>query len=441
MPTYRKQTLGNGGSPPTPAIVPLTGLQPMRRAPATEVPVAQDKVAPMGRRILLSHGLSGSFAWRIASLDPTSTLSRIYPDRTTWYEIGRARVEVTPGCRLETGGWCLASGSTQYPFGGEFRFDGIHGRIRVTIVWRDRAGGTETTTNELSLPGSTLTWGAESSDAGALFRDAEDIPVVKLRPPGVLADASELRRFSQHITADILIEHQGSPRVGDFWIAEMPDLYALEDADAQYRTQHVAPGGAPPAFPREVLTATDPRSGTLGILGTADAQANHLGPMLFQAHCYSEVGATSTATIVPLTTANDGTVFESILDSSVHAYAASEPGWSVSTGGYARSWRDASPLVLYDRTCVVPVVVRVYGRVITAGVGTVRVMTNTDSYVDVPIAISGSNGWTTAYGWLEVGISPEQPRVAQVFFRHTGASGSLSIEAVECYFSATAAVI
>lgn len=438
MPTYRKQTLANGSSPPATAIAPLTGLQPMRRAPATEVFAAQDKVATMGRRILVSYGLAGSHRWRSVNTDPTATLSRLHADRTTWYEVSRARVEVTPGCRLETGGWCLPSGVTQYQLGGEFYSDGVHGLIRVTIVWRDRSALTETTVNELSLPGSTLPYGSEGTDAGALFRDAEDLPVVKLRPPDVLADVSELRRFSQHITADILVEHQGAPRIGDFWIAEVPDLYALEDADAgTYRTQHIAPGGAPPAFPREQLTTTDPRGGTRGILATADAHAAHLGPMLFQAFAYSEVGATPTATVVPWTTANDGTTFESILDSTVTAYATTNPGWSVSCGGYARSWRDAGPLVLYDRTAVVPVAVRVYGRTITAGTSVVRVMTAVDSYVDVPIAIAGSNGWTTAYGWLEVGITPEQPQVAQVFFRHTGASGSLSVEAVECYFSAT----
>jgi hypothetical protein len=75
--------------------------------------------------------------------------------------------------------------------------------------------------------------------------------------------------------------------------------------------------------------------------------------------------------------------------------------------------------------------VRVYGRTITAGVGTVRVQTALYSFVDVVLPVAGSAAWTLAYGWLEVGITPEQPVVAQIMINHLGGAGSLSVEAVE----------
>jgi hypothetical protein len=56
------------------------------------------------------------------------------------------------------------------------------------------------------------------------------------------------------------------------------------------------------------------------------------------------------------------------------------------------------------------------------------VQTARHSYVDVNVG-SGT-GWYRAYGWLEVGITPEQPIVGQALINHVGASGNLSVEAV-----------
>lgn len=79
-----------------------------------------------------------------------------------------------------------------------------------------------------------------------------------------------------------------------------------------------------------------------------------------------------------------------------------------------------------------------YGRGVTAGTSTVRVQSALHSYVDVTLPVAGSASWSRAVGWLEVGISPEQPIVAQIMISHVGASGSLSVEAAEVYNCASA---
>jgi hypothetical protein len=80
--------------------------------------------------------------------------------------------------------------------------------------------------------------------------------------------------------------------------------------------------------------------------------------------------------------------------------------------------------------------VRVYGRGITAGTSTVRVQTARHSYVDVPIAV-GAAGWHRAIGYLEVGITPEQETIGQVFLNHVGASGSLEVSGVSVRYLST----
>lgn len=444
-PTYRRQSLANPGSDlPAPAIEPLTGLRVFSRAPFESVARAQDKVAWSGCRVLTRWGNAFQYVWRVPNTDPDSA-SRTHPDRTTWYVVARTRAELTPGNCLEAHIACLPSGQTQRAAtAGEgapaWRADGVHGAVRITVTWYDPDGGSEETTHEISLPGSTLTYGAESTDAGALFRDVHTLDPVILRPPSVTQSLLELRRFSLGGTVDILVEHQGSPRIVSGVIQERPDLYAISDADAVTdRVQHVFAEGtpdspvAPRVYHREANSATDPRGGPRQLLATARAQAEYLGPMLFSWTAYDEHYAGPTTTIVARTTANDGSTFEDLLSSGRTTYSTRSPGFDVSGGGYGRRWRDANYWILRDRLAVIPVIVRVYGRTITAGTGTVRVQTSGHSYVDVDVPIAGSADWHTGYGWLSCGINPSQRISAMVRINHLGASGSLSVEAVSCY--------
>ena len=441
--TLRKQTLaGLGDSMPSPSIVALVGLRPFLASPFAAVLRAQDGIAPMSRRTVLSWGLRGDAEWRVPNTNPESA-TRIYPDRTTWYVVARTRIEVTPGCFFQITGACVPSGETERAAtsgeiaAGSLAFvpDGAAGWVRVTIVWSDRASGSETSTYEIQLPSSSLQYGAEDVTAGGLWRTISDFGIVDMNPPDILANTTELARFSRHVTATITVEHRGSPRVIDASIHEVPVAVALDPAtDQAYLASHLYAAGQPDAPGSAATHALASRAAQA--LTVARAQALRLGPVLLEWTAYTETGGTATATILARTTSNDGTTFESLLNSAQTgagpaAYNATLGGWSVSCGGYARRWAPCNHLVLRDRIAAVPVMIRVYGRTITAGVGTVRVQTALYSYVDVVLPVAGSAAWTLAYGWLEVGITPEQPVVAQILINHLGGAGSLSVEAVE----------
>lgn len=456
---YRRQQLaGLGHTLPAPEPGPVAGMRPFVYGPAVEVMRAQDKIAPLSRRVILSSGFRGDQEWRVPNTDPLSVATRTHPDRTTWYVVARGRVEVTPGCFFRLVGACVPSGETQRAGGPTESShawwpDGVHGRLRVTVVWTDRSGSTETTIREATLPGSTLEFGSEDTSDGGFWRSMRNFSIEAITPPGVPANTVELHRFSQHVTATITVEAQGSPRIVDLALHELPIAVAFEDDDDGDRwTSHTFTTGspdapiAPPTHALARASSTNPTGGAMQILETARAQALRLGPCLFQWSAYSETDAGPTTTIVARTTSNDGSTFENLLNAShtgtgPAAYDASLPGFSVSCGGYARRWSSSNPLVLRDRIAVIPVLVRAYGRGITAGTSTVRAQTARHSYVDLTLPVAGSAAWSSAIGWLEVGISPDQPVIGQVFLNHLGASGSLSVEAMEVYYCASSPVV
>lgn len=201
MPIYHRQQLEGGAAVPAGGIEPLTGGHPAVQAPAVEVFRSQDRIASLGRRIVLRTGLAGSLEWRVPNTTPHAQASQTHPNRVSWYEVARTRFEQTPGTALEFRASVLPSGATQRMEPGPpvvWVYDGAWGRIRVTCTWHDRSGGSETQTYTFSLPHSTLEFAAESTDPGALFRDLRPIGPFMLRPPDVLTDLAELSRFSKY---------------------------------------------------------------------------------------------------------------------------------------------------------------------------------------------------------------------------------------------------
>lgn len=450
--TIRRQDLaGLGQSPPVVSSESLVGLKPFVASPAVAVMRAQDKVSATSRRIALSSGLRGDIEWRVPNGDAQSAV-RTHPDRTTWAVVARGRIEVTPGTFYRLSGAFVPSGETQTTATSgtppEYQPDGRFAEVRVTVVWTDRSAATETTERTIFLVGSTLEFGREDTSAGGLWRTLRNFSIDQIIPPDVLIDPAELHRFSQHVTATITVEVRGSPRIVDLALYESPVAVAFDTADPSDRwTSHTYATGSPdlagvlPTHARAETSAANPTGGTLQILATARAQALRLGPALIDWTAYSEEDASYGTTIIPRTTSNDGTTFESVTNASQTVYSASLPGWSVSCGGYARRWASCAPLVLRDRIACIPVLVRAYGRGVTAGTSTVRVQTARHSYVDLVMPVAGSASWHSAVGWLSVGISPDQPSIAQAFVNHSGAVGSLELHALKVYYCGAAPVV
>lgn len=443
MPTYRKQTLGQGGSV-APAVPPLGALKPMLAQPAVEVMRALDRVAQQGRRVVASLGVQGTDEWGVSEDNPDATPAAIYPDRTSWRERARFRFELTPGHTLVARGWCLPAGETQVMrlvLGTPFWFsDGRHGRIRIAATFTARDATTSIVTKTITTPASTLQYGSTDHSAGAVFRDMAELGPIEIVPSGFLTNAATQRLFSsQHCTVDLVLSVQGSCRVGDFYVYETPASEVCVDTDGvTYRTRGYLAGtpDAPhvlPKFPRYRNSALDLRGGTYGLLATAAAQRQRLGPMLLHWTAFEETLSTFATDFAARTTTSD--TFVDVIDPTLTSWSASSPGFSVSCGGYARDWKDAGYFVFRDRTAAIPVLVRVRGRGITAGTSTVRVQTSACSFVDVVLPV-GSTDWQESYGWLEVGISPDQASNAMIFMRHVGASGSIEVEAVQVYHCA-----
>jgi hypothetical protein len=434
MAVKHQSIAGQGQTIPAPAVEPLTGLQAMKRSPAEEVYRALDRVVPMGRRILLSWGTRGDVEWRVPNTT-TLTGSRTHPDVLSWPTVKRWSGPITPGHFLTLKGAALPSGETQSTgleidtnadmVDDAYGSRGSQGHVRVTIIWYDRDGNDTTTTHEVSIPGSELEFGAEDTSAGGAFDNLLNFKIPLLAPEGVAEDVVEVERWSQHVSADITVDVRGSPRIVDASLSELPIAIAMDDArDGDRKVSMLWPG-----LVTDFPYATDASL----VLDVAEAQARRLWPALVEWYAYTETAADYDTTTVPITTANDGAGnFENLLAAAVTSYDGdAEAGWSVSCGGYARRWAQNSPFVLRDGIAVVPVLVRVLGRVVTAGTGTFRFQTATHSYVDVTIATGASDTWNQAWGWLEVGVNPDQRKIGQARINHTGASGSLSITAFE----------
>jgi hypothetical protein len=440
MPIRHQNLHGQGQSLPAPAIVPLTGLKPMKRSPALEVLRAQDRVVGLSRRIVLSWGLRGDVEWRVPNTDPHLTPSQTHPNATTWYTVARTKIEVTPGCFYRLAGAAIPSGETQQPGVPDWISAGPQGHVRVTILWYDRDGNDTTTTHEVSIPGSTLEFGAEDTTANGLWTSLRNFKIDEVFPPDVPADITEVERWSQHVTADITVEVRGSPRIVDATLSEIPVAIAMDDArDGDRRASHLFAAGSPDGDGPHVdypYAVDELELGSERLLEVARAQVLRIGPALVQWTAYTETAAGPTTTTIPRTTANDGAGnFENLLASALTSYDGdAEAGWSVSCGGYGRRWAQNSPFVLHDRIAAIPVLVEVLGRLVTAGAGTFRFQTADHSYIDVAFASAlGSDAWHTAWGWLEVGVNPDQRVIGQARINHTGASGSLSITAFKVY--------
>jgi hypothetical protein len=76
---------------------------------------------------------------------------------TTWFVVARGRIEVTPGCFNRVTGACVPNGETQgpVPAAGSYPAHGVHGAVRLTVVWTDRSSTTETTTQTVVLSART----------------------------------------------------------------------------------------------------------------------------------------------------------------------------------------------------------------------------------------------------------------------------------------------
>lgn len=422
----------------TTAIVPpVLGGVLANSGPVASIFRAQDSLLVNGRRIVASQSLDQA-NFSIPETSGTSP-SATYHTATDGRIVHRQRVHLTPGYLLRLSVLALPSGLTQVvgTYGEILGYvpDGAQGRVRVTVTWTDRSGATVATTHEVELKPSTLEYAALPTYAGGLWGMLlyASIPLIA---PTDYATTDELARWSKHCAATVIIRHYGGTRVVDCVLHEEPYGIALDTADAAGNfvtglNSTSTANGYPPTFThplqRRSESPVDPRVGTHTLLDVAEAQANRLGPTLLSWTAWSEAQAV-VGDVDEVARSTSSTSFVGLVDETRTAYNASHPGWSFSSGGFARRWGENHPLAVLGKDGSIPVRVWVYGASSDAAGGTVRVQTAPWSWVDV--TITSTLGWHRAYGHLRVGSGPGDPVVAQAFMRKT-TSGTLSVYALD----------
>lgn len=425
MAVYWKQNFDDTiGSHVEPSIEPLSGLELMRRGPVEAVMRAQDYVAAIGRRVVASGGISGSETFVTPNTDPTS-MAGTHPTPTERRRIGGGSFELTPGAMLRCWGLVVPSGQTQIT---GTTAGGAQGRIEVDTSWTDGTG-TVTTTHGVQLPASTETNGAEP---GVMWDDLHAVAFgIK---PDVLVNTATLRRWCQHVHVDVEIFAVAGARVVDACVFEVPNAVAFE-ADDDVWTSHLYGPGKPDGqtvplqYPWQRFSETspdgDPRGGTLHLMDVHHNQHQRLGPLLFSWSGYEESSGTEYASPTSAT-------WVAVEGGGSTSYGFTEPGLPTGTGGYARRVGSNGRHVLRNRRAAIPVIVRVLASS-SAGVSEVRVQTHPWSCIDVTVA-NGGMTWHSIAGWLEVGITPDQPRHAQLFAQNS-LGGAVLVAAVAVYYA------
>lgn len=429
---------------------------------------AQDKVVTQSRRILFRTGVDGDDAWLVPNTDPEGG-TQTYPLANTPRSVNIGKFDISPGCTLRAVCLHLPSGQTNYEIGGSGWYPaGVQGIVHLATTWTAHDDTTETRTYVMPLEGSTLEFGAENTSTGGMQKSCR-LANVKMNPPVDLNDLAERNKWSRPHSIEIEVRYVGSPRVVDLVVYEIPNFYLPEadDPDDEW-TSHIFAIGRPDdnakkvAYPVDEAEDTsgadaDQRHGTLQTLRVAENQRKRLGPMLFHWGAYTESSAGITTTTLPFVTIGTAAstrwcnllnVDQFETQGSPATFEASEPGWSVSCGGYARSWLHNNPHVMgaADRTAAVGVLFRVYAQNNNAAAQALRLHTAHDdavassannvdahSWIDLSLSASAALDWYEAYGFLQVGVNPEDHVIAQVLVQQATSGTDLDVCAVEAY--------
>lgn len=442
------KNIAGDGVPPTPSVEALSGLQPMERRRAEVAMKAQDKVVPQSRRILWRTGLNGDDAWLVPN---TAVGVNTHPlvDEERPNTIGK--FDITPGCTLRATCLHLPSGMTDGEGGANPFAAGVQGLIHFVTTWTAHDATTETRTYVMHLDGSGLANGSEDTGAAGLQRSLR-LNTVSMRPPVDLTEITERNKWSRPFSVEIEIRYVGSPRVVDLAVYEWPSFYVMEaDDPADEWVLHLFPDDKHTVYPvdeREDTGAADrdKRMGTLQTLQVADNQRKRLGPQLIHWNPYTETDADVTDTVLPSVNIGFGAaagwrnvlnVAQSSTADSTAVYDADEPGWSTGCGGYARSWlhNNSHVMGVADAVATAPVLLRVRAENNDTDPIRLRLHTADYSWIDLEIAGSAALGWHDAWGYVTVGLNPEQHVVAQLLIEieGPGEGTDLDIYAVEAY--------
>jgi hypothetical protein len=460
---FGRNLTADDGHPPTPSVAALRGLQPLIRQRAESAIAAQDRVPTQSRRILMRAGVNGDDAWLVPNTDPDQIGgTQPYPSANVARAVTIGKFDMTPGTIPMAQCLHVPGGPTSRAVVLDWTHGGNQAIVQFVTTWTDADGGTESRTYVLPLDGSQLPNGSENTNASGMQKSLR-LAEMRLPPPVDLAQLSERNRWSRPYSVEIQVNYVGSPRVVDLTVSETPINVAMEadDADDEW-TQHVYGGNVHPAYPSDEREDTsgvdaDQRLGTLQVLRVAQNQRRRLGPQLFHWSAHTEGGGAVTDTDLPFVTIGTAAsnrwcnllnTDQFATQGSPATFEASEPGWSMGCGGYARSWLHNNPHVMgaADRTASVGVLLRVYCQNNDTAAIAMRLHTAHDdavassvnnvaahSWIDLSIAGSAALGWYEGWGVVQVGVNPEDHVIGQLLVQQATSGTDLDVYAVEAY--------
>ena len=416
----------------TTPLSPLRAGRPAKRDRVLSAHADADRTLGNGSRVVARVGLHGEAAMQVLSVNTTSG-GQVYPLKTASRVALRAKCLLTPGHFLRISALVLPSGATQKVNAG-YQLDAVVGWIDITIAYD--GSFSETVTHTLNLPTSELQYGGEGTDSGWAWAAMRRVESPLLAPVGALLNSLTLQKWVEEVTATITIAYRGGPRVVDLVVQEVPFGYARSvgvDATSTYSSPLATiAGGQPPAtypslYPLEETGAANPTFGSKLLADVVDRQQHRLGPVLAQWCGWRESQAVTATAAVGVTTTS--LTYVNLLDTSITAWAAASPGWSLASGGQAQQ-ADTSDArrITRDKDACVPVRCWVYGSRTGSGTSTVRFQTEAYSVAEVSIT-STTDGWWSMTGHLRCGLGPEDTSVLQILGK-LAAAGTLTVRHV-----------
>lgn len=411
----------------SPPLETLTGGRLARADRVRSVHAQVDCLLGNDRGVVGRVGLHGATAFQVPSVNPAS-VSQVYPLRSVYRTVARVPAfSLLPGHFLRLSALVEPSGMTGKIGGaGTWIADSAYGELAAIVTWGGPAA--DTTTHKVVLVASGETWAAEDAAAGASWAGLRRVEVPLMFPDSVTTSVGSARTWSEGTTAQIEIKFRGGVRCVDLVVQQIPFAYARNvTSDSPISSALITDGAGalvpnyPVAYPVEERSATDPTFGSALLADLADRQ-HTLGPVLAHWGAWDESAAVSATDLPSITTTSS--TFVDMLRTSVTAWAATNPGWSLSAGSTAQQFKTSNAKrELRGLNGCLPVRVWAYCARVGTGSAVLRFQSADHAVAELEVT-SSTPAWQSVTGYLRCGAHPQDPSVLQVLGRATSGAGS-----------------
>jgi len=427
--SYKQRDLRNTGTT-APPLAPLTGGKIAKRDRVLSAFANCDRLLGNTRRTIGRVGLHSSEKFQVGSVSPASGGTQVYPTATAERVALRVKYQPTPGCFPMFSALVNPSGMSQVFNTPTWQADIVFGQIKVTVSFV--GAGLETVSWLLPLPVSGEVWGGEKQEAGAAWASLTRVQIPLLAPAGIKA-AAVLHGWSECTSADIEVAYIGGCRVVDAVITEVPLGYCRELlSDTVYSSTVVTDASGkivqdyPTEYPVDERNGVNPTFGSDNLANVFDRQHYRLGPILAQWSAWTEASQGVAATEAAPVTATSMS-YADLLNSTITDWSATNPGWSLSSGGTAQQFRSSNAKrETRNKNACIPVRVWLWCWRTGTTDATIRLISEHYSVAELTVG-SATPGWRSVTGFLRCGLGAEDASVLTLLGKVGNAADTLSV--------------